>query len=80
MRDMDVVMNVASSPSDVLPPAVSSSSDEEADNDRPDTPNTSSKQDKAEESCDSADEISSGTSSSSCGTKRKQKKPQLRKK
>ena len=70
MGDMDA----ASSPSDVLSPTASSSSDEEGDNDRP---NTSNNQDRAEESCDSADEISSETSSSSCGTKRKQKKPQL---
>ena len=73
MGDMDAV----SSPSDVLSPVASSSSDEEGDNDRPNTPNTSNNQDRTEDSCDSADEISSETSSSSCGTKRKQKKPQL---
>ena len=73
MGDMDA----ASSPSDVLSPAAPSFSDEEGDNDRPNTPNTSNDQDRAEESCDSADEISSETSSSSCGIKRKQKKPQL---
>lgn len=48
---------------------------EKADNDGPNTPNTSSNQDRAEESCDSADGISSETSSSSRGTKRKQKEP-----
>ena len=73
MGDMDA----ASSPSDVLSPAAPSSSDEEGDNDRPNTPNTSNDQDRAEESCGSADEISSETSSSSCGIKRKQKKTQL---
>ena len=70
-------MHAASSPSDVLSLTASSSSDEEADNNRPNTPNTRNNQDRAEESCDSGDEISSETSSSSCGTKRKQKKPQL---
>ena len=67
MGDMDR----ASSPSDVLSHTASPSSDEEGDNDRPNSPNTSNNQDRAEESCDSADEISSETSSSSCGTKRK---------
>ena len=60
---------MASSPSDVL--SHCSTSDEETD-----TPNTGN-QDEAEASGDSLDEMGGETSSSSSGTKRKKKLPQL---
>ncbi len=62
---MGDLINVASSPSDVL--SQCSTSDEETD-----TPNTSN-QDEAEASGDSHEEMGGESSSSSSGTKRKKK-------
>ncbi len=67
---MGDLINVASSPSDVL--SQCSSSDEETDT--PDTPNTSN---EAEASGDSHEEMGGESSGSSSGTKRKKKLPQL---